>query len=116
MIIVITLLVLSVGINMFLVFYLRWILKKMAFLSENVGDLLSSISSFSKHVEAIHELETYYGDTTLKNLIQHSKQIVKDVEIYKDIYALFYDDEDIDLKNIFEREGLYDAEELEETE
>ena len=114
MIILIILLTLSVGINIFLITYLRWLLKKFAFLSENIEDLLSSINGFSKHLESIYELETYYGDSTLKNLIQHSQQIVKGIEIYKDIYTMFQDDEDMDLEKLFEREGLYAEESYEE--
>ena len=113
MIILIILLLLSAAMNAFFIVYLRWLLKKFAPISEGIGDMLSSMTGFSKHLEAIHELETFYGDTTLKNLIHHSKQIVKDVEIYKDIYTLFNEEEDVDLKKIFEREGLYDEEELE---
>ena len=107
-------LILSVGINIFLIVYLRWILKKMSFLSENIGDMLTSLNAFSVHLESIHQLETYYGDATLKNLIVHSKQIVKDVELYKDIYTLFHDDENVELEKLFEREGLYATEALDE--
>ena len=114
MIAMILLLVLSVGINIFLIVYLRRILKKMAFLSENIADLLSSLGAFSKHLEAVYELETFYGDTTLKNLIQHSKNVVKDIELYKEIYTLFHEEDDIELEKLFEREGLYADEDSEE--
>jgi len=114
MITLIILLVLSIGINIFLITYLRWVLKKLVFLSENIGDLLSSISAFSKHLEGIHELETYYGDLTLKNLIRHSKQLVKDIEMYEEIYTLFHDEGDIELERIFEKEGTYATENFEE--
>ena len=115
MIVLIILLVFSIALNVFLVVYLRWLLKKFAFLSENIGDLLNSVEGFSKHLESIHELETYYGDSTLKNLIEHSQQIVKDVEMYKDIYTMFHDDENISFEKLFERGGLYAEEEFEET-
>jgi hypothetical protein len=107
-------LILSVGINIFLIVYLRWILKKMSFLSENIGDMLTSLDAFSVHLESVHQLETYYGDATLKNLIVHSKQIVKDVELYRDIYTLFHDDESVELEKLFEREELYATEALDE--
>ena len=117
MIILTLLLTLSVGINIFLFVYIRWLLIKLAFLSENIGDMLTSMTTFSKHLDAIHELETYYGDTTLGNLITHSKRIVEEIEIYKDIYTLFSDD-DKELEKIFEKEGFYGKEQdkAEETE
>ncbi len=72
MIVLSILFTLSLTINIFFVIYLRWLLRKFAFLSENIGDMISSMSTFSNHLEAIHELEAFYGDTTLGNLIQHS--------------------------------------------
>ena len=114
MITAIILLILSVGINVFLVIYLRWVLRKLAFLSENIGDLLSSVSGFSKHLEGVYELETFYGDATLKNLIQHSKNTVKDIELYKEIYTLFQEEDDVELEKLFEREGLHVEDDSEE--
>ena len=116
MIIIAILLALSVALNIFLMVYLRWLLRKFDFLSENIGDLWSSINGFSKHLESVHELETFYGDATLKNLISHSQQIVKDVEMYKEIYTLFHDYEDESLEKLYEREGLYVEEVFEEAE
>ena len=95
------LLMLSVGINVFFIFYLRWLLKKFAPISENMGDMLSSMNNFSKHLESIHALEMYYGEPTLKNLIDHSRGMVKEIELYKDIYTLFHDDEE-DMSELFE--------------
>ena len=110
MIILSILLVLSLGVNIFFVIYLRWLLKKLLFLSENIGDMMASMTTFSEHVEAVHELETYYGDTTLGNLIQHSKELVKDIELYKEIYSLFSEENDAELEKLFEREGFYATE------
>ena len=111
MIVLLILFVLSLGVNVFFVVYLRWLLKKFAFLSENVGDMISSMSDFSDHLESLYQLESFYGDATLENLIQHSKQVVKDVELYKDIYTLFNEENDVELEKLFEREEIYATEE-----
>ena len=39
-------------------------------------------------------METYYGDETIERLLEYSKEIVKEIKAYEDIYALVYDDED----------------------
>ena len=53
-------------------------------------------------MEGLHELETYYGDTTLQGLIRHSKQLVEEIKQYRPIYELTtdeeYDDDDIEEK------------------
>jgi len=113
MIIISILLTLSLSVNIFFVVYIRWLLRKFAFLSENIGDMMGSMATFSKHLESIHELETFYGDATLGNLIKHSKQVVKDIELYKDIYTLFNEEDEVELEKLFEREGFYDTEENE---
>ena len=72
---------------------------------------MDSMTTFSNHLEAIHQLEAYYGDATLGNLIRHSKQVVKDVELYRDIYTLFNEDNEEELNKLFEKEGFYAEEE-----
>ena len=115
MITLIIILILSVAANVLFFVYIRWLLRKLAFLSENIGDMLASMTTFSKHLDAVHELETYYGDTTLGALMTHSKRIVEEIEVYKDIYTLFSDDDE-ELEKIFEREGFYGKEDQETSE
>ena len=115
MIALILALTLSIIANIFLVIYLRWLLKKLAFLSENIGDMMASMTTVSNHLSAINELEAYYGDTTLENLIRHSKQVVKDIRIYNEIYTLFSDENEEELEKLFEREGFYGTEENDAT-
>jgi len=103
MIILTATLVLSLALNIFFLVYVRWLLKKLLFLSENIGDIMSSMSVFSKHLESIHSLEMFYGEPTLKSLIQHSKQVVSDIELFEEIYTLFNEEADEEkLKQIFE--------------
>jgi len=75
---------------------------------------MDSMTTFSSHLEAIHQLEAYYGDATLGNLIRHSKQVVKDVELYRDIYTLFNEDNEEELNKLFEQEGFYAEEDQED--
>jgi len=76
------------ALNIFFIFYLRWLLKNFTFLSENIYNLLESAEAFSSHLSAVYELETFYGDETLQNLISHSKEIVDMIRDYEDIYSL----------------------------
>jgi len=91
----------SVALNIFLFFYLRWLLSNFTFLSENVYNLLESAETFSNHLSAVYELETFYGDETLQNLLTHAKQVVKEIEVYKDIYTITNDEDKDKLGDIF---------------
>ena len=74
--------------NIFLVWYLIKVLKKLYFVSNNINDLLHIISDYSTHLEKVYNMETYYGDQTLQMLLEHSKDIVKELETYEEIYSL----------------------------
>lgn len=81
-------LAISIGINALLLWYASYALRKLLFMSDNIGELLSSADGFAKHLEQVHELETYYGDLTLQGLISHSRQFVEDIKEFEEIYNL----------------------------
>tara|TARA_R100001086_G_C11766893_1_gene239734 strand:- start:277 stop:573 length:297 start_codon:yes stop_codon:yes gene_type:complete len=83
--------ILSVGINVLLIWYIRKMLSKLLYVSDSIGDLLISAKNFSSHLDGLHEMETYYGDETLGGLIRHSKQVIEDIKEFEDIYALTND-------------------------
>ena len=85
-------LVLSLALNALLFWYIRQTLKKLLFASENFAWLMSSITNFSEHLQNLHQLEMFYGDTTLGHLIEHSKQLVQDMKNFEDIYTLLEDE------------------------
>ncbi len=83
---VILILILSVCLNVFLIWYGRRLLINLFFVSDNLEELLGSIQDFSGHLESIHELQTYYGDETLQGLIRHSRQVVEEIKGYSNIH------------------------------
>jgi len=93
MIWIIILLILSLGLNGLLLWYIRQTLRKLLFASENFGLLKDSIDSFKSHLEGIYELEMFYGDDTLGGLISHSKDLVEDMQRFEEIYTLTEEDE-----------------------
>ena len=94
MIWVILALTLSVALNGLLLWYIRQTLRRLLFASENFAWMMSSIKNFSQHLKSLYELEMFYGDTTLGHLIEHSKQLVEDMENFEEIYTLLEDEPD----------------------
>ena len=88
MIELIIILIISIALNIFFFLYTRWLLKNFTFLSENIYNLLEMTETFSDHLSAVYELETFYGDETLQNLLTHAKQVVEEIKVYKDIYTI----------------------------
>ena len=101
----IIILAISIVLNVFFAFYLRWLLKNFTFLSENTHNLLETAETFSNHLSAVYELETFYGDETLQNLLMHARQAVDEIKVYKDIYTIINNEDEIgDLFNDTEPE------------
>ena len=86
--ILISILVLSIIINILLFWYARKLLQKLAFFSEDIIDINEDLEIFAEHLVGLHAQETYYGDVTLQKLIEHSKTIVEDVQQFKDLYLI----------------------------
>jgi hypothetical protein len=94
MIWIILALILSLALNVLLFWYIRQTLRRLLFASENFAWLMDSIKNFSEHLQNLHELEMFYGDTTLGHLIEHSKQLVDDMKNFEEIYTLLEDEPD----------------------
>lgn len=66
---------------------------KLLFLSENMEDLYTRLDEFDQHINFIYELEMYYGDETLKNLIRHSRDLRNYMAKYRDTIELAGEEE-----------------------
>ena len=78
--------------------YIRKTTRRLLYISENINDLISLIGVYREHLKAIYEMEMFYGDETLKNLIDHTRSLYGILEDYEDVVYLtepleFYFDE-----------------------
>ena len=81
-------LTLSVGINIFLFWYLRKVINKLMFVSENLSDLVEIIKNYQKHLKQVYSLEMFYGDETLEFLMQHANGLIDILKDYEDVYTI----------------------------
>ena len=75
-------------LNVFFLFYCKFLLNSLASLAESVKDMSVIFDGFKKHVEGLHETEMFYGEPTLQNLIEHSKFVVEKIEENSEIVEL----------------------------
>tara|TARA_Y100000114_G_C11609704_1_gene254494 strand:- start:138 stop:524 length:387 start_codon:yes stop_codon:yes gene_type:complete len=98
----------------FCVWYIRKVLARLLFVGENLKDLVDLLTTYREHLKGIYQLEQYYGDQDLKNLIEHTNSILEVLEDdYSSIYLLteeppeqeeeeeIYAEEEVDEKNVF---------------
>ena len=74
--------------NVFMFWYIRNLLSKLLFVSENIGDLVSMISAYSEHLKGVYSLDTYHGDETIQFLMSHTTSLIEMLEEYDDIYSI----------------------------
>jgi|TARA_R110000824_G_scaffold185997_9_gene367087 hypothetical protein len=79
---------LSVLLNIFFFWYTRNVLRNYFYVLENLEDLFDVLDEFHDHLETIHSSETYYGDTSLQNLIRHSKTVATEINEYKKVLSV----------------------------
>ena len=70
----------SFSINIIFLFYIRWLLKILATINEDIVNLETVIIDFKNHIKAIYEMEMFYGDDTLKSLLSHASELSEKLE------------------------------------
>jgi len=87
----------STLVNIFLIWYVIKLVRRFLNVSEELEGHFSSLEEYSEHVEVVYNLERFYGDSTLENLMRHSKTVAGQAENFRAIYDINYelqDDED----------------------
>ena len=79
------LLVFSLIINGFCVWYIKNLLKRFLFISNNIEDLIQMVSNYRAHLKAVYTLDMFYGDETLKALMEHTTLFSDLLEDYEDV-------------------------------
>ena len=80
------LLFLSAVINFGFVFYMKFLIDERTRVQNDFNLLMNKINNFVIHLAKINELEMFYGDETIGDLLVHSKQLINDFYDYEDAY------------------------------
>tara|TARA_R100001480_G_scaffold131924_1_gene129189 strand:- start:253 stop:540 length:288 start_codon:yes stop_codon:yes gene_type:complete len=74
-----SLFIISSIVNVIFLFYVKWLLSTIKSISEDLEFLSEKITDYVSHVGSLHELEMFYGEPTLQSLMEHGKDLVKDI-------------------------------------
>jgi hypothetical protein len=53
-----------------------------------MGNLVEDLASYQNHLQQLYEMEMYYGEPSIRELIVHSRQIIEHVKEFNDVYNL----------------------------
>jgi hypothetical protein len=86
MVVISIILAVSVLISGLLGWYVFRLLKRFLFLSDNLDDLFDQLDGYAMHIKNVHNLETFYGEPVLQNLMNHSKEVAEYVDDFRNIF------------------------------
>jgi hypothetical protein len=75
---------LSVGIGI----YARMAVVRLLAVSEELSDLQRMVNSFANHLQAVYELDSFYGDETLRGLLEHAISLNEQLDTFDYIIGL----------------------------
>tara|TARA_Y100000034_G_C6731073_1_gene323863 strand:- start:214 stop:507 length:294 start_codon:yes stop_codon:yes gene_type:complete len=73
-------------LNVGFVYYLSFLLKERAELRNDFNSLLMKFENYTTQLLQLYELEMFYGDETLEDLLKNSKTLINDFYDYEDKY------------------------------
>ena len=83
----------SVLLNVVLVWYSRRLVVDLSDISQEVEEVITDLKVYHNHVENIYNLETFYGDETLRALLEHSKAVSERVGDFTTLFSQIEDEE-----------------------
>ena len=74
----------SLIFNGLMYWYSRQLTQKLSFIYDNIGEVSELITNYRTHLKSVYSMEMFYGDETLKFLMDHTRSIGNLLEDYED--------------------------------
>ena len=78
-------LLISLGSNLLAFYYIRDLLGRLGWLTQNLANLTQLIRGFQNHIRNVYELEKFYGDEDLKLVVQHTTDLIEVMDDYLEV-------------------------------
>ena len=75
----------SLSGNLIGFYYLRDLLGRLGWLTQNLANLSELVRGFQKHIRGVYELEKFYGDNDIKRLVSHTNDLIEVLDDYLDV-------------------------------
>ena len=79
------LLALSIVFNILLVWYIIQLLRRFLSFQDELDVFSITLEEYKEHIDIVSNLERFYGDETLGNLLRHSKSLVEECQKFQRI-------------------------------
>jgi len=83
----------SVLINILLIWYIIALLRKFMFISSSLSDLFLMMRAFQIFIKSLYGMDNYHGEPMIQEMIFRIKEVVTEIENFRDIFEPTLDDE-----------------------
>ncbi len=86
---------LSLLTNIFLLWYAYRSIQQIRYYDTELSEIIKAIGAFTNHLSGVYNMETFYGDETLRHLLRHGEEIMRvfdGYDLYSDEEEEFYDE------------------------
>ena len=90
---IIAFLTLSVSLNILMFWYATKLLGTVRFIQENAEAIQAISEDFKQHLNAVNQMEMYFGDETLSELLKHAEHVSTQISTLNEIMEI-QDEED----------------------
>ena len=70
------------------------LLRRFLNISDEIEGLFVSLEEYEEHVDIVYNLERFFGDTTLENLLRHSKALSERARNFRATYDVNYSEQE----------------------
>ena len=102
-------LLISLGCNLIGFYYIRDLLGRLGWLTQNLANLRELIIGFQTHIKGVHELEKFYGDNDIKVLVSHTNDLLDVLDDYLEVGLDTELIEEEELEDLTEKEFINDT-------
>jgi hypothetical protein len=109
--VLLTLLLVSVAGNVMLFWYCRTLISKCWNAAEAASEIFTRFDAYKKHLQDVYQLRLFYGDRNLKEILEHTTDLLNFLKQYEAVYSFTQPD----LEEILAAEDKNDETTNEET-
>ena len=100
---IIAFLTLSISLNVLMIWYATKLLGTVRFIQENAEAIQTISEDFKQHLNAVNQMEMYFGDETLSELLKHAEHVSTQISTLNEIMEI-QDEEEAALEDVNKEE------------
>lgn len=79
-------LILSLLLNITLIWYSVRLLRTLLFVSDNLADMYFTLRSFSIFVKSLYGMNSFHGEPIIQELVERVGDVLREIEVFRHVF------------------------------